>query len=1241
MTSPAPSTRSNPLPAAPARKRVWAKLVAALAVVVVVLVALLPTIAGWIVPGMAGGFVKGKGKLEVAGASFSWLGPQAMGPVKVFDDKGVEIASFTATVGQSLFALASSSDYGTITVSGKADVVRKADGSLNLATALVGQPAPGTPAPAGGTTTAGGAAKPFQLPAGLAVKLKVSSLNLSFTDEGSPANGADPGRAPVSVALQNVTVDADVRVGQPLTLTLAGSAVDRSGTATGVSGAGGTIQLSVKADKWSDAAGNLLLDPANPSAASTTIDASGAITGLPLAIADVLAGRGGAIVKGLGPTLDATLAAKGSMKNLTIDAALNTRGATATAALGIANDMLQTTRPATVKVSGPALAALAPALDALTHAAKGAPFTLATVPDLAISLDTLKIKSPAKGLDLSSAAVGLTVSTTAAAGTLTVADAKPSAVTIAPFTASIRSDNLQQSLAIVAKTTTAVDGKPAGTLDVNLTTGPLVDGAGKPIGGIPTGLKGVVNITGVDPAVGQPFIAAAAPGLSLRDILGPSVDLTVNAAASGKDAQAADVTLAVRSANLKSDASAIVSATALSLAGATANLTLTEPAAAALTRVFAKDVKGLPKLTSAANLALAVDPIVIPLKNNAPQLASASGPLNASFSIPGQTLVEGLSVTDAAGKPTPLGPIGVKDLAIKASAPLAAFDPASKGTLTASISGQLVSNRPQPLASLAGNASADFAAGRLTAAALPALKLQQFDSAAIDQTLALNGLLTQALGGVMNLTLGGQLTAPTDPKKPLTDGAITATALLDSPKLKTGTISARVLADRIAIDQPATIAWAVDPALAQRFLATPGKPATPDDLALLAPVNLSIALNKAVLSRGDKAGPMKPGVFDLDARVQAPSLQLASAGTTATLSGLDIKATAKPGGLLLQSTIAKAQATTKGQPETPAANNLKLDATLDNLADASGTINPETATLTAKGQLAAFPTALADTLARQDGVLVAALGPTADITLNADHLSRSGGTLDATLASPRASAKLTGNVANQTFVTKQATPITATITQIVPEFSKKLLKAMPIIGSIEKKSSDKPALLTVSDAAVPLAGDLSKLNAQINLELGDVNWAVSDDLAPLFDAAKLKTQGKAGQRLEPLKVVVASGIATYQSWSLPLGEFKVRTEGTYNLMTKQIDVITWVPAGALAQESIKALRSGQLAAIAGDTLLKAEVPIRTRGTSDKKQTAIDFDLFAKNMLKNVKTSDVIEKGLEKGLDSLLKKKPKN
>jgi hypothetical protein len=301
---------------------------------------------------------------------------------------------------------------------------------------------------------------------------------------------------------------------------------------------------------------------------------------------------------------------------------------------------------------------------------------------------------------------------------------------------------------------------------------------------------------------------------------------------------------------------------------------------------------------------------------------------------------------------------------------------------------------------------------------------------------------------------------------------------------------------------------------------------------------------------------------------------------------------------------------------------------------------------TATGDLHAVPTPLIDALAHQDGLLVELLGPTLDAKVRADGVSLKGNDanpspIDLELSSPRAKAHITGVVRQGAFVATK--DVEAQLLEITPALGSKVNTALPLVGTFEKKPSDRPALVKISNLSMPLSGGLSALSATVQIDPGEARFATSTAFAELLKLVKAHTQGVVGQKLDPLALTIDKGVISVPAYNLKLGEFTLQSQGQINLGTRGVDIVTRIPFGALSDEiagKVK-LNSGLGAAVGKVLPIESltMIPFRTSGTFDKNRTSFDAELLVKDLGKSVSPDRVLNELPD--LIPGLKKKPKD
>jgi hypothetical protein len=754
----------------------------------------------------------------------------------------------------------------------------------------------------------------------------------------------------------------------------------------------------------------------------------------------------------------------------------------------------------------------------------------------------------------------------------------------------------------------------------------------------PTPVPAVPDPSGKLDAAPAPLTSADLESIA-RDAIGDTMNLRLTTSqAAGKGLTLSGSVAAERfGANLQGT----VLPESVKLTEVSARSTLTPESQRGILTRLGKNPADLPELVAPATMTFAVEPITIPMVEGSlsPNLSAVRGDLVATMTASEQVLVR---IAPKPGQPA-LGTVGIKGLKGSATLPfqIAMGTPGGRGLLKASLTGTAIRSQAGGGASgltdvgaIAASAEGEISDHKLAGTMNVSAAIRNLATVFLDDLAGKPGYATGALGDTASLESRVALTPPPDGN--LANATIRAEMGIASPRLSTASpIKVDVLADRITVTEPAVINWSVDPAFANLFM-TPapvaGKPAEPASVRLTQPTTVSVNLRKATFSRstepGDGIGPLKPGIFDLAAGITSPGINLtAKDGTATKLTNLALSTERTDGGLTFNVAVAEAQA----GAAAPVAN-VKLPGVLTDYVDAKGNFNAETARVTAVGDLPAVPTIVLDTLAAKDGLLVEALGPVTTIKVDANKFGKQGGALSAMATSSRASFDLAGTVENGLFVNTPTQPMKIGVTEVTQALSNRVVKGLPLFGKVEKSAKDRPAMITGSNLKVPLSNDLTKLDGDFQIDPGEVTFEIAGDFAdivagPILAATKGNASGRAGQKLAPMTVNIKSGVARLQRWSVPVGEFTVQMDGTMNLATGEIDFVTYFPAGALALEKLK-LPGGALGSIAGDALRNTLIPVRTKGTTAARTTAVDTDAAAKELLKGVDPGKLIEKGLQ-------------
>ncbi len=716
------------------------------------------------------------------------------------------------------------------------------------------------------------------------------------------------------------------------------------------------------------------------------------------------------------------------------------------------------------------------------------------------------------------------------------------------------------------------------------------------------GLDGSITATRVPVAVA----AMAVPDKVelAREFVGETIDLELSAN------KGSAFSVKANAERLTADAGATLAGTTLNVRPINARATLTPRGVSAAMRQFAPDLKDVPMLTRDAAITLqtkAFDLSIDPRDAQRP-IAERLGALSAVVKAESDIELAGIKLDESARR------VGAIIRGLEADVTSDQRDPSKSRAI---VRAELLNpaDAGAPLARV--EADAALAASPLSARA----KLASIDTARVDRWLGKEGLLAEMLGDRADITAN-----ITQPSK---DGVMTLAADIASPVVKTA-LRAEHSSAGTRLLEPATVQWTLSDRWANRYLFTPG----PDGKrALVMKGTAPVRIELKRLGIGPGEAPMKPGVFDLDFAGAVPAIDLATeGGVPVRLSGIAINARStaeSPGALVFG---LNADQVTSGETGRGASELLRTSGKIVDLADAGGALTGDRAriTLDAKGLI---PTPIIDALARSGTMYAAVLGPTTTLDLSAQNLSQNSGTLRAAVRSDNTDAAAQGSISNGVFTA--SAPVKAKLTRITPEASKQFLsKLMPLIENVEKTAEDRPAALDAENLTLPVDGDMTKLNGIVKVDLGTVRFGTSSFLGRVLDVAKVRSKGTAGQRIEPFVMNINRGVAKYDRFKLPLGEFTIETQGTIDLVTRRMDSMVYVPFFAVSKELASVINNDLTAKIAQVPIIDnlTMIPIRVSGSLDNPKTEFAADKFIEENLQGA-----LEKGLEKGIKDALDK----
>ena len=158
--------------------------------------------------------------------------------------------------------------------------------------------------------------------------------------------------------------------------------------------------------------------------------------------------------------------------------------------------------------------------------------------------------------------------------------------------------------------------------------------------------------------------------------------------------------------------------------------------------------------------------------------------------------------------------------------------------------------------------------------------------------------------------------------------------------------------------------------------------------------------------------------------------------------------------------------------------------------------------------------------------------------------------------------------------------------------------------------------MSIAGARLPLDGDVSRLKADIEITIGNVEFdsgSVTLGLLTILNASNAKT---IPGRIEPIIAKIRKGVVTYDRFEVIIDKYTMAYSGTIDLNTQTVDIRTEIPLDALAV-TIKELQGY------ADQIV---VPLVTRGKFGNLKTRIDPDF------------DIVGAIAKAGLSGLLKEK---
>lgn len=282
--------------------------------------------------------------------------------------------------------------------------------------------------------------------------------------------------------------------------------------------------------------------------------------------------------------------------------------------------------------------------------------------------------------------------------------------------------------------------------------------------------------------------------------------------------------------------------------------------------------------------------------------------------------------------------------------------------------------------------------------------------------------------------------------------------------------------------------------------------------------------------------------------------------------------------------------------------------------------------ISVEGGLAGFPTALIDSIAAQDGLLVDVLGPLVEANLRGAYPS-STDPLTAELRSANASVKLVARMNEGVIVAVDQQGLDATL-PLSPLFSKRIIgNLVPLMVNASKPEGASPVGLRVRQFQLPLDGDLRKVNGMVELDLGQISYEFLPGLASSLDSFGVGELARKTTNLKPLSIPIKNGIAGYTALPVSINGVEYPFTGTYDLAKGEMKFAASLPLSVLGKSLTKEL--DKVRDYIDPNLL---VPIEIGGAWNKPSVGLGSG-FVEKVLK-----DAAGGLLKNGLDDLFGKK---
>jgi hypothetical protein len=396
----------------------------------------------------------------------------------------------------------------------------------------------------------------------------------------------------------------------------------------------------------------------------------------------------------------------------------------------------------------------------------------------------------------------------------------------------------------------------------------------------------------------------------------------------------------------------------------------------------------------------------------------------------------------------------------------------------------------------------------------------------------------------------------------------------------------------------------------------PTKPDRPAPARISADFPVTVSVSRLDVPLGMLTDrPLDPSAFACDLEIAGGPLALTYADSAVMVGDLRISVRCRDLADRIDISVAGRAGLPSATEDKDETGEIDVQAVLTNLIGPDSRVQANQARLAMAFKARRLPTVVPDSLVGMNGLLVAAVGPTLDAAVDSFDFSPRSGRLSGRITTQGSLVEGVLEGRDGVLVTRADEAIRCEL-EGTPALGEQLLTYIhPVLGDI--CSAANPVKATVSHARIPLDGDLSRFDADVRIEIGQVELdAGSSILAPLklfgdvLAATTSKENVPASEcvrtvpgAVEPIDARIRSGVVTYESFTINVGKHRLKYAGSIDLVNRSLDIQTEVPVSALGG------RFSNLPLVPAGIAL----PVHTLGPFDNLTTSVKIDRLIGNI----------------------------